>query len=318
MTRFPHVLAAASVATLALTGAVAAQDNTTDPIRISIISSTDADFIAHAYGGVLQALGYNVEFMRVDYSAQIPAMETGDLDVTTSLWDTSSWELLAEAAQNGAVLNFGSTGVEVIEGWWYPDYLVEVCPGLPDWEALKAPDCVEALSTIETEPLGRFVDAPADWGVDTPDRVDALGLELEVISSGSPITMVATMQGAVDKKEPILGWGYVPHWFYQQTPGGFVQLPTPSAACYDDPAWGVNPDKALDCGFSAGFVWKAGSKAFNDRAPGAARLLHLFRVSTVDVSDATDLVDNQGADIEEVAKAWVDANTALWGQWVRD
>lgn len=317
MTRTLHLLATASVAALALSSPLAAQENKTDPIKISIISSTDGDFLAYAYGGVLEEFGYNVKYVRVDYTAQLAALETGDLDVTTSIWDSTGWDNLIAAVQGGKVVNHGSTGVTVQEGWWYPDYLTESCPGLPDWTALKEPACVEALSTVETEPYGRFIDAPADWETDTQGRAEALGLELEAINSGSPVTMAAAMQSAVDKKEPVIGWGFVPHWFFQATPGGFVDLPAHDDACYDDPAWGVNPDMTLDCGFASGFVWKLGTKGFNDRAPNAARLLHVFNVSTADVSEATDLVDNKGEDLEDVAKAWVEDHRAEWSGWLR-
>lgn len=311
------LFATAAIATLALTGASFAEENKTDPIRISIISSTDGDFLAYVYGSVLEEFGYNVKYVRVDYTAQLAALETGDLDVTTSIWDSTGWDNLVAAVEGGKVANFGSTGVEVQESWWYPDYLTEFCPGLPDWEALKEPACVAALSTVETEPYGRFIDAPADWETDSQQRFEALGLELEAINSGSPVTMVAAMQSAVDKKEPVLGWGYVPHWFFQLTPGGFVKLPAHDDLCYEDASWGVNPDATLDCGFATGFVWKLGTKAFNDRAPNAARLLHIFNVSTADVSEATDLVDNKGEDIEAVAKAWVEENREAWSGWLR-
>lgn len=310
------LLAATSVSALALAGAVCAQENKTDPVRIAIISSTDADFMAYAYGGILKEFGYNVDFVRVDYTAQIPALQTNDIDVSTGIWDTTGWENVVAGVKAGDLVNHGSTGVQIREGWWYPDYLVEHCPGLPNWEALKQTACVEALSTVETEPLGRFIDAPADWEFDTPLRLEALGLEFEAISTGSPITMVATMKSAVDKHDPIIGIGFVPHWFYQMVPGDFVDLPTPDDRCYTDASWGVNPDQTMDCGFGTGFVWKLGAKDFNDRAPDAARLLHVFSVSASEVSEATDRVDNNGESVEDVARDWVEKNRKAWTQWL--
>lgn len=132
MTRALNLLATASVAAFALAGSLSAQENKADPIRISIISSTDGDFLAYAYGGVLEEFGYNVKYVRVDYTAQIATLETGDLDVTTSIRDSTGWENLVAAVQGGNVVNHGPTGVHIQEGWWYPDYLTEFCPGLPD------------------------------------------------------------------------------------------------------------------------------------------------------------------------------------------
>lgn len=289
---------------------------TTDPIRIVTIDSSDADYVAHVYGAILKEVGYNVKFMRVDYSAQMSGLETGDLDVTTGIWDTSSWQQLIDTVKTGAVANYGSVGVEVEEGWWYPKYLEKHCPGLPNWEALKSESCVKALMSAETAPKGRYIDAPADWETDSQTRMDALELPYEVISSGSPVTMVATVKSAIDRQEPIFSWGYRPHWFYDGAEGSFVKLPANDGECYDDPAWGVNKKATYDCGYSVGYLWKMGSKAFAERAPLASRILHLFTLQTLDVAKATGRVENGGEKIEAVAAEWVKNNEALWKSWL--
>lgn len=295
----------------------AAAVETSEPIKVILIDSSDADIMAYSFGTILERIGYNVEYVRIDYTAQIPALETGDVDVSTAIWDTTGWTNLTDAVGSGNVVNYGSTGVKVVEGWWYPAYLTESCPGLPDWEALKEEACVQALSTLETEPRGRFIDAPADWETDAQTRMDALGIPIEAVSSGSPVTLIATIQAAVDKKEPVMGWGFVPHWFFEKVEGGFVKLPDGPDACYDDPAYGPNPDATFDCGYTPGFVWKLGSAKLAEKAPEASRYLHLFQMTTSDVAEATDRIENGREDIADVAAEWVDAHSADWQGWIR-
>ncbi len=290
---------------------------TSDPIKISLMDSNDGDIVNYLYGGVLKAAGYNVEFVRVDYTAMVAAVETGDLDVAAALWDTTGWGNFIDSVKSGNVVNYGPAGIEIVEGWWYPAYVKEQCPGLPSWEGLKDPDCVKALSTVETEPRGRLVDAPADWETDSQKRLDGLGLEIEAISSGSPITMVATIKAAVDKKEPIIGWGFIPHWFFESVDGEFITYPEHDEACYDDPAWGPNPDATWDCGYTPGYIWKLASKKFTDKTPEAARLLHLFRMSSEDVSTMLGDIEVDGQDIEDVVQKWLDDNKATWSAWLR-
>lgn len=310
------MLAATAVTALAAaTPALAVE--TSEPIKVILIDSSDADIMAYSFGTILERIGYNVEYVRIDYAAQIPALETGDVDVSTSIWDTTGWANLTDAVGSGNVVNYGSTGVKVVEGWWYPSYLKESCPGLPDWEALKEPACAKALSTVETEPKGRFIDAPADWETDAQTRMDALGLPIEAVNSGSPVTLIATLQAAVEKKEPVIGWGFVPHWFFEKVDGEFVTLPDGPDACYDDPAYGPNPDATYDCGYTPGFVWKLGSAKLAVKAPEVSRYLHLFQMSTSDVAVATDRIENGGEDIEAVAAEWVDAHRADWTSWPR-
>ena len=71
------------------------------------------------------------------------------------------------------------------EEWWYPAYMKEVCPGLPNWEALKDEKCAEMFSTAETAPKGRYLGGPVTWGGFDEERIDALGLNFEVIHAGT-------------------------------------------------------------------------------------------------------------------------------------
>lgn len=302
-------------ALLALGPAGADAADTNKPISVAVIDSSDADFVAYVYGGLLERNGFNVEYLRIDYSAMIPAIETGDLDVTTSIWDTTSWSGIETSVRDEAAVNYGSTGVAVREGWWYPTYMEEVCPGLPNWEALKTEACMAALATAETAPKGRYVDAPADWETDSQMRMQALGLDYEVVNSGSIVTMIATVRAAVERNEPIFSWGYVPHWYFDDTPGDFVALPAATSACFEDASVGPNPDATGDCGFSTGFIWKLANTDFINKSPEASRLLHLLRLSTLDVAKATGLVENDGESLETVAGAWLDANEAVWKSW---
>lgn len=306
--------ASATAISLAASGNANAAD-TNKPISIATIDSSDADFIAYVYGGILEKLGYNTKYVRVDYTALIPAVETSDVDVATSIWDTTTWPAVVSAVNGGTAVNYGSTGVAVKEGWWYPKSMEKICPGLPDYKALNSKACVAALATAETAPKGRYIDAPADWETDASKRIKALGLNYESINSGSIVAMIATVRAAVQRKEPVVSWGYVPHWFFDKTPGAFVKLPPVTDACLKDPAAGPNPKETYDCGFSVGFVWKVASKGFSKKSPEAARILHLLHMTRSDVAVATGKIENDGQDVAAVAGEWIAAHEKLWRSW---
>ena len=201
------VLASLAMGIIGLAGPVHAGTGlkplSNQPIKLPIMQSSDFDFIVTVYGEVLKEAGYRVEYLNADYSATFPGVKAGDLDVTMC-WDTTP-EFMADVIDSGKGINAGSSGVAIEEGWWYPSYVQEVCPGLPDWEALKNPDCMEALSTAETAPMGRYVGSPAGWGSFTEERIEAFELDMENVSSGSPVTMMATIQGAIQRGEPVMG-----------------------------------------------------------------------------------------------------------------
>jgi len=294
----------------------AGQAETKDPIRLPLINSSDFDFVSMVYGAALKKAGYNVEFATVDYTAHFQGVVTGDFPITTGAWGTTPAPV-QDALSSGKVADFGSTGIVVQEGWWYPKYMESVCPGLPDYEALKKPDCIKALATAETAPKARFVNAPADWTTDVDKRADAFGIDIEIISAGSPVALAAAITGAEEKKEPILAWGYAPYWLTTKYDGAWVEFPKAEDACFTDPAWGTNPKATWDCGYKSGTIGKLANKEFIAKTPYAGSILKALTLSADDVGRATEEVDVKGRDMQEVADEWVANHAATVDAWLK-
>jgi glycine betaine/proline transport system substrate-binding protein len=133
-----------------------------ETIKLAVIGYSGDNIIMFIYGGLLEKLGYSVEFVPADYLGQFAGLETGDLHIGSPGWDTTAKAALAAAWETGDVLNMGDMGIAVNEDWRYPLYVKDVCPGLPDWHALLEPACVEALSNAETSPKARFLSGPIE------------------------------------------------------------------------------------------------------------------------------------------------------------
>ena len=307
-------LALAALALLVAGPAQAWKANSNDPVKIPIMQSSDFDFIITLYGEVLKEAGYRVEYVNADYTATFTGVKAGDLHVTMG-WDTG-YDLISDAINSGKAILAGSSGVAIAEGWWYPVYVEEVCPGLPNWEALLNPDCMEALSTAETEPMGRYVGPPAGWSTNIAERIEAFEFDMEEVKSGSPVTMMATMQGAIQRNEPVLGWGYYPHWLMASVEGRLVDFPDFEPECYDDPAWGMT-SIAFDCDYPTGWVWKLMNTEFSLSEPYAARILYLLSLDATTVGNAMAKIDNDGQSLEEAAHNWMDANQDVWQVWLK-
>jgi glycine betaine/proline transport system substrate-binding protein len=133
--------------------------------------------------------------VQADYLAQFAGLEPGDLHVAMEMWETTGHATRMDAATaTGKVENLGPTGMQAKEEWWYPSYMKEKCPGLPNWEALKEPACAEAFSTAETAPKGRYLGGPVTWGGFDDERVEALGLPFEVIHAGTDAALFAELE----------------------------------------------------------------------------------------------------------------------------
>ncbi len=128
----------------------------------------------------------------------------------------------------------GELGPQAKEDWWYPIYMKDLCPGLPNWEALKG--CAEVFATPDTAPNGRYLSGPASWGGYDKERAETLGLPFTVINSGTDAGLFAELKSAYERKAPILLWIYEPHWAPSVYEGEFVEFPKYEAACYADPA----------------------------------------------------------------------------------
>jgi glycine betaine/proline transport system substrate-binding protein len=314
MTKFFNgVGAGLVVAAMAATSATADVESN-DPIRLTLHDWSGQLINTKIMGSILQEAGYNVEYVQADYIAQFAGLKTGDLHLAMEIWETTGREALDEATGSGKVVNVGETGLMAIEEWWYPSYMKEQCPGLPNWEALK--DCADVFATAETAPLGRYVGGPVTWGGFDEERIEALELEFEVVHAGTDAALFAELESAYQRKAPVMLWVYVPHWAPAKYDGEFVEFPAFTPECYADPSVGINPDLAYDCGKPRGPIWKAAWAGMEDKWPGAFDIVEKYNVNNEEMSAMVGQADLESVDIDAVVAQWMTANKDRWSGWV--
>ncbi|MEX2520125.1 MAG: ABC transporter substrate-binding protein [Paracoccaceae bacterium] len=294
---------------------LSAQEST-DPIKLTLHDWTGQLITTQLMGEVLQKAGYSVEYVQADYLAQFAGLETGDLHVAMEMWETTGREAMDAAIATGKVENLGPTGMKAKEEWWYPLYMKEKCPGLPNWEALKEPSCAEAFSTAETAPKGRYLGGPVTWGGFDDERVEALDLPFEVIHAGTDAALFAELESAYQREAPVLLWVYAPHWAPAKYEGEWVEFPEYTANCYNDAAWGMNADAAYDCGKPFGDIWKVGWAGLKDKWPGAFKAIAAFTIDNDEMGQMITAVDLDGESIDDVVAAWMAANESRWSGWI--
>jgi glycine betaine/proline transport system substrate-binding protein len=309
----------------AFAGAVLAGDTTPaaaeapesqDPIKIALFDWTSVNINANILGGILKRLGYNVELVPADYiSSLTTGLTTGDITVALEYWDTTAGEGMAASDTTGLTERLGALGPKAKEEWWYPSYMKEKCPGLPNWEALKDPACAEAFATPDTAPNGRYLGGPVTWEGFDDERVQSLGLPFTVIHAGTDAAMFAELASAIERKGPIMMWIYSPHWAPAKYDGEWVEFPDHTPECYTDPKWGINPDMAYDCGKPHGDIWKYAHIEMKTKWPVAYNVAKNYTVDAKELGLLGAQVDLEGKTIEEVAEAWVSANESKWRGW---
>jgi glycine betaine/proline transport system substrate-binding protein len=300
-------------AVLCSTVAVAAVESD-DPIKLTLHDWTGQLITTQIMGEVLKQAGYNIDYVQADYIAQFAGLKSGDLHVAMEIWETTGRDAMDEATATGMVENLGETGMQAIEEWWYPLYMKEKCPGLPDWEALN--DCAEAFSTPETAPNGRYLGGPVTWGGYDDERAEALELEYEVVHAGTDAALFAELESAYQRQAPVLLWVYTPHWAPAKYEGEWVEFPKYTPECYSDPSWGVNPDMAYDCGKPRGPIWKVAWSGVKDQWPGAYNAIKAFNVDNNEMSRMIVKVDLESQKLEDVVAEWMNTNAARWKTWI--
>lgn len=285
-----------------------------DPIKLTLHDWSGQLINTKIMGSILQEAGYNVEYVQADYIAQFAGLKTGDLHLAMEIWETTGREALDEATGSGKVVTIGETGLQAIEEWWYPSYMNERCPGLPNWEALK--ECADEFSTAETAPMGRYVGGPVTWGGFDEERVEALGLEFEVVHAGTDAALFAELESAYQRQAPIMLWVYVPHWAPAKYDGQFVEFPAYSAECYTDASVGVNPNMTHDCGKPRGPIWKAAWAGLQDKWPGAHEIIKAYQINNKEMSAMVGQADLDGVKIDTVVAEWMTTNKGRWSGWI--
>ena len=100
----------------------------------------------------------------------------------------------------------------------------------------------------------------------------------------------------LERNEPVIGWGFQPHWLYPKYDGNWIDF----------------PDK-----IESGYAWKLGNKEMLDRVPAAKRMLYLFRLPNAAVDDAMARADLNDEDSTKIAEEWINDNEHIWRTWIR-
>lgn len=300
-------LAAMSVAGAAHAAELGAVE---EPIRLALNEWTGQHVTTHVAGEMLKEAGYEVEYATAGMMNQFQAIADGDIHATLEIWSSNVSDEYARQVAAGAIEEIGDLGLEAREGIAYPAHVADLCPGLPAWEALS--DCAMEFATAETLPQGRLVDYPADWGTPGADRMKGLDLPFKAVPAGSEGALIAELRAATEKGTPLLITFWQPHWAMSAYDVKFVELPVGNEDCFNDPAWGSNPEATHDCDFAPSRIFKAAWAGFGDKWPAAHEILSNYTLAVEDQQPLMGAIDVDGQSVEEAVAAWMAENEDSW------
>lgn len=307
-------LTAAVLASALAAPAIAADSS--DPIIIATHNWSSQIVMTHAVKQIYESMGLNVELVSTDSQAVYEAVRLGDVTLELEVWEGAFGVAFNEALKKGGIVDAGDHDAVTREEWWYPLYVKEQCPGLPAWEALNG--CAEKFATAETGGKGRFLGGPVDWLKNDAERVEALGMNFQVVNAGSASALWAELAAAEKRNQPIVLFNWTPNFIEAVYPGEFVEFPPYEKGCKDDPAVGVNPNATYDCGNPAnGYLKKAAWDGMEAKWPHAFAALKKISFTNPQIAEMAKLVDVDEMEPEEAATFWLEANEAVWKPWTQ-
>ena len=292
-----------------------AMEDSSDAIRIPLHNWSSQLVGAEVVGGILEEAGFSVEYVPSDSQVVYQSMCDGDIELVHEVWEGAFGVAFQEQVDKGCVLDWSTHNAVTREEWWYPIYVEEQCPGLPDWEALNA--CASIFATAETGDKGRFLGGPVDWLKGDEERVEGLGMDFEVVNAGSAATLWAELDAASVDETPIVLFNWTPNFVEAVYEGNFIEFPTFEDACRTDPSWGTNAELTHDCGNPADGYLKTGvGEHFPEKWPMAAAIVQRMDFTNPMLAAMAAAVDVDGKEPSEAATEWLAANEDLWQGWI--
>jgi len=305
----------AAVALLVSLASTSIAADSKKPIRIPVHNWSSQVVMAYVIGGIFESIGDNVEYVPADSQAVYESIRQGDVDISQEVWQSAFGNSFDAARDAGGLLDWGDHEARSLEDMGYPNWVVDkgLCPGLPDWEALKAEECWKNFVTPDSGGKGRMLEGPQTWHGDLiPQRVDALGLgdNWVVKFAGSADALWAELAAAEKEGRGTIIFNWTPNF----TDGaGFTFIDFPP---YTD---GCRPADGGDgkCGSPDGYLKKAVNENWPKSHPDAAAMFKKLSFTTGQIGAMAAYVDVDKMTHQDAAKLWLKKNKKVWKAFLK-
>lgn len=261
-----------------------------------------------------QNMGCTVELQKISESGQFPAMADGDVDATLEVWPSGHLKDAKDYIEKaGTVVEGGELGIIGNIGWFVPSYVIEQNPELATWEGYKGN--ADLFATAETGDKGRFLGADTTYSIFDEAIIESLGLDLEVVYSGSEPASLAALDKAYQNQEPILMYWWTPQWANAKYDLQEVTLPEYTDQCAKIAAEDPDVAAGYNCDYAEDVLYKAFSADLATKDPAAFEFLSNFEWTEEDQNQVA-LEIQEGTDREAAAQTWIDANQGSLDNWL--
>ena len=287
-------------------GTISAEDSSA-PIVIPTHNWSSQVVMAYVIGGIFQSMGNNVEYVSADTQAVYESIRQGDVTISHEVWQSTFGKSFYAAMGKGGIIDAGNHDTVSLEEVGVPQWVIDknLCPGLPNWEALK--NCKDVFATADSGGKGRILDGPQSWhGVEYTDRVEALlGDDWVVKFAGSADALWAELAAAKKEGRGTIVFNWTPN-FTDKEGYAFIKWPPYYLGCRKQDGGDSK------CGSPIGWLKKAANYKFPKTHPAAYTAFSRMSFTAGHIGGMAALVDLDGMTHKDAGKAWLAANEDVW------
>ena len=277
-----------------------------DPIRIPVLNWSSQIVMANVMSQVFEEMGYTVELVPAESASRYEAVRIGDLHVAHETWESTMALPFYEAMDKGGLIDAGSHNLITFEEMGIPNWVIEegLCPGLPNWEALKSPECAANFATADSEGKGRWLEGPYEWHTDVmPNRLKGLGLDdlWTVKFAGSADALWTELDAAKKEGRGTVIFNWSPN-FTDVAGFTFIDFPPYFEGCRMENGGTV---ETTGCGSPKGFLKKAAHIKFPLSHPDAYKFYTKMSFVAPQIGEMAMLVDADGMTHADAATAFI-------------
>lgn len=309
MKKFTGKLVAAAFAAVVAAATVPAMAaDSSKPIVIPTHNWSSQVVMAYIIGGIFESIGDNVEYKPADSQGVYEAIRNGDITISHEVWQSTFGKSFYNAMEKGGLIDAGTHEASTLEELGVPHYVIEkdLCPGLPNWEALQ--NCAEVFATADSGGKGRILEGPQSWHGDLmPNRIKALGLadKYVVKFAGSADAIWAELASAKKEGRGIITFNWTPN-FTDADGFDFIVFPAYEPGCR------IVDGGDGSCGSPKGWLKKAANYKFPKTHPNAYKVFSKLSFTTTQIGQMAALVDTDKLSHQDAAKKWLAENEHVW------
>ena len=287
-------------------GTISAEDSSA-PIVIPTHNWSSQVVMAYVIGGIFESMGNYVEYVSADTQAVYESIRQGDVTISHEVWQSTFGKSFYAAMAKGGIIDAGNHDTISLEEVGVPQWVIDqdLCPGLPNYEALK--NCKDVFATVDSGGKGRILDGPQSWhGVEYTDRVEALlGDDWVVKFAGSADALWAELAAAKKEGRGTVVFNWTPN-FTDKEGYAFIEWPAYYLGCRKQDGGDSK------CGSPIGWLKKAANYKFPKTHPAAYTAFSRMSFTAGHIGGMAALVDIDGMTHQDAGKAWLAANEDVW------